>query len=88
MINPSLKEVVSYEKYFNSNDELRRQYQKREDAILDEKFRTYAAMQKGKQEEKIQNAINFLKLGIDIETVAKGVNLSVDEVEKIKQQYL
>lgn len=34
---------TSYEKYFNSNDELHRQYQKREDTILDEKFRAYAA---------------------------------------------
>lgn len=32
--------------------------------------------------------INFLKLGIDVKTVAKGVNLSIDEIEKIKQQYL
>lgn len=84
MINPSLKEVVSYEKYFNSNDELRRQYQKREDAILDEKFRAYAAQ----RNEKIRNAINFLKLGVSPEIVAKGAELSIEEVKQLQKQYL
>ena len=90
MINPSLKEVVSYEKYFNSNDELRMQYQKREDAILDEKFRAYAAMQngikKGKQDEKIQNAINFLKLGAEPDFVARGTRLDLNTVLELQKQ--
>lgn len=41
-------------------------------------------LERGIQENKIQNAINFLKLGIDVKTVAKGVNLSINEVEQLK----
>ena len=84
MINPSLKEVVSYEKYFNSNDELRRQYQKREDAILDKKFRTYAAQ----KNEKIRNAINGLKKGYSLEIISDITELTIEEIKKIQKQYL
>ena len=84
MINPSLKEVVSYEKYFNSNDELRRQYQKREDAILDEKFRAYAAQ----KNEKVRNAINGLKKGYSFETISDITELSIEEIKRIQKQYL
>ena len=42
-------------------------------------------IQEGRQEEKIDNAINFLKLGIAPDIVAKGVDLSVDEVLRLKQ---
>ena len=55
----NIKEVVSYEKYFNSNDELRRQYKKREDAILDEKFHAYAT----KHNKAKEIALRMLKRG-------------------------
>ena len=76
MINPSLKEVVSYEKYFNSNDELRRQYQKREDAILDEKFRAYAV----EHNKAKEIALRMLKRGYAIADIAEDTELSVEEV--------
>ncbi len=81
MINPSLKEVVSYEKYFNSNDELRRQYQKREDAILDEKFRTYAA----EYNKAKEIAINLLKAGLSIDFIAQNTGLSIEDVNSLQK---
>lgn len=58
--------------------------QKREDAILDEKFRAYAVQ----KNEKVRNAINFLKLGVSPEIVAKGAELSIEEVKQLQKQYL
>ena len=90
MNNPVIKQALDYEAYFNSNDELRKEYLAREEAILDERIRQGYSHQRGVQEgiqkEKLQNIINFLKLGVDIETIAKGVNLSIDEIKKISKQ--
>ena len=90
MNNPVIKQALDYEAYFNSNDELRKEYLAREEAILDERIRHGYSHQRGVQEgiqkEKLQNIINFLKLGVDIETIAKGVNLSIDEIKKISKQ--
>lgn len=39
--------------------------------------------EEGRKEEKIRNARNLLLLGIDVETVAKGVGLSIEEVKRL-----
>ncbi|MBM6760863.1 hypothetical protein [Megamonas hypermegale] len=88
MSEPAIKKALEYQAYFMHDAKLRHKYELQEKAIRDYNSGMLAAKEEGIQEEKIQNAINFLKLGIDIETVAKGVNLSVEEIEKIKQQYL
>lgn len=72
----NIQEVASYEKYFNSNDELRRQYQKREDAILDEKFRAYAA----EHNKAKEIALRMLKRGYAIADIAEDTELSIEEV--------
>lgn len=92
MNNPAIKQALDYEAFFNSNDEMRRKYLAREEAILDEKLRNGYSHQKGKlegkQEEKIQNVINGLKEGIDINIIAKITKLSTEEIEQIKAKYL
>ena len=42
--------------------------------------------QEGREEEKIKNAINFLNLGISVDIVAQGTGLSLEEVNKIKDE--
>ena len=92
MSEPAIKKALEYQAYFMHDAKLRHKYELQEKAIRDYNSSMLAAKeeakQEGIQENKIQNAINFLKLGIDVKTVAKGVNLSIDEIEKIKQQYL
>ena len=92
MNNPAIKQALDYEAFFNSNDEMRRKYLAREEAILDEKLRNGYSHQKGKlegkQKEKIQNVINGLKEGIDINIIAKITKLSTEEIEQIKAKYL
>ena len=92
MNNPAIKQALDYEAFFNSNGEMRRKYLARKEAILDEKLRNGYSHQKGKlegkQEEKIQNVINGLKEGIDINIIAKITKLSTEEIEQIKAKYL
>ncbi|WP_289146606.1 Rpn family recombination-promoting nuclease/putative transposase [uncultured Megamonas sp.] len=98
MTTPAIKEAVEFEDIFLQDKIERRAYEQREKAIRD--YYSYMSafkenglqqgiqqgLQKGRQEEKIKNAINFLKLGVDIETVARGVNLSINEVEQLKNK--
>ena len=84
MANPVIKEAVEFENSFLQDKMERRAYEQREKAIKDYYSYMTASKQEGIQENKIQNAINFLKLGVDIETIAKGVNLSIQDIEKIK----
>ena len=98
MRTPAIKEAVEFEDIFLQDKIERRAYEQREKAIRD--YYSYMSafkeeglqqgiqqgLQKGRQEEKIKNAINFLKLGVDIETVDRGVNLSINEVEQLKNK--
>ena len=93
MENPLLKKALDYENYFNGNEALRKGYIAREEAILDEKLRAghnftlgkKEGIQIGIQQANIQNAINFLRLGIDVEKVAEGTNLSIEKVKELQQ---
>ena len=100
MTTSAIKEVVEFEDTFLQNKIERRASEQREKAIRDyysymSAFKEEGlqqgiqqgiqqGLQKGRQEEKIKNAINFLKLGVDVETVTRGVNLSINEVEQLK----
>ena len=92
MNNPVIKQALDYEAYFNSNDELRKEYLAREEAILDEKIRHGYSHQRGVEEgiqsEKIQNTINGLKKGYSLEIISDITNLSIQDIEKIKKEYL
>ncbi len=72
----------------NRNDELRCEYLACEEAILDEKIRSGYSHQRGVEETKIQNAINGLKKGYSLEIISDITNLSIQDIEKIKKEYL
>lgn len=44
-------------------------------------------VEKGVEEGKTQVAINFLKLGLDEETVAKGTGLTIDKIKELRKSY-
>lgn len=44
-------------------------------------------IEKGVKEGKTQAAINFLKLGLDEETVAKGTGLTIDKIKELRKSY-
>ena len=43
-------------------------------------------VQSGIEQEKIETVKNFYELGIPLETIAKGTNLSLEEVKKILEE--
>lgn len=83
-----------FEKAFLNDNKMYREYQQREDAIREETTRFNKVKREarekgkaeGKAEEKIQNAINFLRLGLDIKTVAIGTGLSIEKVNELNNQ--
>ena len=84
MSNPLIKEALDYEAYFNSNEKLRQEYVAREEAILDEKLRAGHNRAEGKKEEKRNNAINLLKLGVNPQIVSQGIGMPLDEVLELQ----
>ena len=97
MNNPVIKDAVDFENRFFATDEMKRQYELSEKHRHDYiSSIDYAHMQgkaegraegrqEGIRENKVKNAVNLLKLGIDIETISKGVGLSSGEIETIKK---
>ena len=49
-----------------------REYQQREDAIREETTKFNRVKREAKAEEKLETAIKFLKLGVDVNTVEIG----------------
>lgn len=42
---------------------------------------------RGVEEGKTQVAINFLKLGLDEETVSKGTGLTIEKIKELRKSY-
>ena len=91
MTEPLLKKALSYEKTFINDDEMYIKYQLR-DAIRDENTKISLAekrgIKQGIKQEKIQTVINFLKLGVNIETISKGTGLSPEQIREIQKTSL
>ena len=89
MTEPLLKKALSYEKTFINDDEMYIKYQLREDAIRDENTKiSLRGSKQGSKQEKIQTVINFLKLGVNIETISKGTGLSPEQIREIQKTSL
>ena len=85
MSEPAIKKALEYQAYFMHDAKLRHKYELQEKAIRDYNSSMLAAREEAKQEEKIQNAINFLKLGAEPSFVAKGTGLTLDRVLEIQR---
>ena len=60
-------------------------YWERERSLHERANMINSAEERGKNEKSIENAINFLKLGVDIETVSKGTGLSIEQVQELNK---
>ena len=87
----TLKELMSLDtaiekaeqkiEYLSSDEETLRIYYERERSLHER-----ANMISSAEERKsIENAINFLRLGVDIETVAKGTGISIEKVKELNR---
>ena len=44
------------------------------------------AREEGKEEGRIEVAVNLIDLGLDNETIAKATNLSLEEIDKLRKE--
>lgn len=76
----------------SNNDEQRIIYDMRVNALRDkmseldeaEKKGIEKGIKEGAKQEKIANAKNFLNLGIDINIIARGTGLTIEEIKNIE----
>ena len=89
MSNPAIKKALEYENYFTNDDVLRREYEKREDAIRDENSRLGNAIDEGieigLEKAKRLGIINGLKSNIDVNIISAITGASIDTIEQIKK---
>uniref|UniRef100_UPI00257FBA2E Rpn family recombination-promoting nuclease/putative transposase n=1 Tax=Clostridium sp. UBA1652 TaxID=1946348 RepID=UPI00257FBA2E len=85
--NDKIKKAYSILEVISKDDIKRAAYEAREAELHDQMTRLKSAREEGREEgrveEKLNNAKNLILLGVDVETVAKGVGLSIEEIKKI-----
>jgi predicted transposase YdaD len=54
------------------------------DMIENAKKEKEELIEKGKMEKALEAAINFLKMGLSVEQVAKGTGLTAERIQEIK----
>ena len=85
MNTPAVKEAIEFEDIFLQDKRERRAYEQREKAIRDYYSYINAYKEEEIEETKIANAINFLKLGIDISIIVKGTGLDIEKVKELQK---
>lgn len=75
-MEPAIEKAEKRIEYLSSDEDTMKLYWERERSLHER-----ANMISSAEERKtIENAINFLKLGVDVDTVAKGTGLSKEKV--------
>lgn len=78
-LDSAIKKAEQEIEYLSSDEEAMKIYWERERSLHER-----ANMISSAEERKsIENAINFLKLGVDIETVSKGTGISIEKVREL-----
>ena len=84
-----LEEAVKQLRMLNADDEVRELAEAQERAELDRNTELYLAkeegLEEGRKEEKKSVARNLLEQGVDIEIIINATNLTVEEIENIKE---
>jgi len=82
--NKDIKKAYNLLKIISKDDKAKMLYESRQAEISDELTRLKAA----KDEKGIEDAINFLRLGVSEEIVAKGTGISIEKVLELKKKML
>lgn len=78
-LDSAIKKAEQEIEYLSSDEETMKIYWERERSLHER-----ANMISSAEERKsIENAINFLKLGVDIKTVSKGTGISIEKVKEL-----
>lgn len=81
--DPVLKKAIEDWERLSSDKDFLRLYEAREKEIKDRISEIETAEEKAAKETKIQLIQNMIKVGVPIEKVAEGAEVSVEEVNKI-----
>jgi len=76
MTTPAIKEAVEFENYSYMSAY--------KEEGLEQGLKQ--GLQQGKLEEKFRTATNLLKMGFDIETISKAVELSREKIQKLSEK--
>jgi len=83
--NKDIKKAYDLLQIISKDEKARMLYESRQAEISDQLTRIKSAEEKGKLEGKLEDAISFLKLGVNEEIVDRGTGLSVEKVLEIKK---
>jgi predicted transposase/invertase (TIGR01784 family) len=89
--DPYIKSAYDQLQIISQDEQKRLEYEAREKAILDYNQGIYEAELRGKQygEQRIRNtAQKLLSLGVDINIIAESTNLSITEIEALKNDII
>ena len=86
--NKDIKKAYDLLKIISKDEKARMLYEARQAEISDQLTRIKSAEAKGRAKGKEEAAINFLKLGVNEEVVAKGTGLSIEKIQELKIKYL
>lgn len=86
--NKDIKKAYDLLQIISKDEKARILYEARQAEISDQLTRIKSAEEKGATENSIKIAENFLKMGLEVEQVAKGSELSIEKVLEIKKKIL
>ncbi|OOM06333.1 PD-(D/E)XK nuclease family transposase [Clostridium saccharobutylicum] len=94
--NEKIRKAYNILEVISKDDNARAAYEAREAELHDQMTRLKSAREEGKEEgikegikeAKIKNAKNFLLLGLNLDIVAKGTGLSIEEIQRIKKEMI
>jgi len=86
--DPYIQSAYNQLQIISQDEQKRLEYEARQKAILDYNQGMYEAGQRGEQRGIRNTARNFLSLGVDINTIAKATNLSIAEIEALKNEII
>ncbi len=82
--NKDIKKAYNLLKIISKDDKAKMLYESRQAEISDELTR----LKSEKDEKGIEDATNFLRLGVSEEIVAKGTGLTIEKVRELKKKIL
>jgi predicted transposase/invertase (TIGR01784 family) len=86
--NKDIKKAYDLLQIISKDEKAKMIYDARQAEISDERTRIKSAEEKGKLEGREEAAINFLRLGVNEEIIAKGTGLPMEKIIELKKKIM
>jgi predicted transposase/invertase (TIGR01784 family) len=84
--NAGIKKAYNVLKIVSQDEKARMLYDSRQAELMDQSSRLKDALQKGRDEGKLEVAKNLISIGLDIPTIVNATGLSAEEVTELMNQ--